>query len=63
MYNNITAKFKIEANDDLAVNESKLNESNKNAKVNYKSNILKLNTMEDYKGPEYELLITLKKKK
>jgi biotin-dependent carboxylase-like uncharacterized protein len=62
MYKNITAKFKIEANDELAVNESKLNESNKNAILKYNSNIFKLNSLEVYKGPEYELLSSLQQK-
>jgi biotin-dependent carboxylase-like uncharacterized protein len=62
MNKNITAKFKIEANDELAVNESKLNESNKNAILKYNSNIFKLNSLEVYKGPEYELLSSLQQK-
>jgi len=56
MYKSITDKFKIEANDDLAVNESEHNESNKNAILKYNSKIFNSNSLEVFKGPEFELL-------
>lgn len=56
MYKTITDKFKIEAHDELAVNESQHNESNKNAILKYNSKIFNSNNLEVFKGPEFELL-------
>lgn len=59
MFKNITTKFKIETNDSLAVNESRQNETNKNAILKYNSKIFDSNCLEVFKGPEFELLSSL----
>lgn len=56
MYRNITSKFKIEANDELIIKDSKQIETNKNAVLKYNSAVFSSNSLKVYKGPEFELL-------
>ncbi|MGM5471123.1 biotin-dependent carboxyltransferase family protein [Flavobacteriaceae bacterium LMO-SS05] len=62
MFKTITAKFKIEANDDLLIAESKPIASNKYAVLKYNSTLFTSNRIEVFKGPEFELLTPLQQK-
>ena len=56
MYRNVTSKFKIEANDELTVNEMVPKVSDKHALLKFNSEMFAFNSIEVFKGPEFELL-------
>lgn len=59
MYNNITSKLKIDANNHLMINEFNQTKTNKHAALKYDSERFGSNILEVYKGPDFELLITV----
>lgn len=56
MYKNVTSKFKIEVNDDLQINETLPIDTSKYATLKFNKAIFDSNTIEVFKGPEFELL-------
>ena len=56
MYRNVTSRFKIEANDELTIKEIVPKVSDKHASLKFNSEMFTSNSIEVFKGPEFELL-------
>lgn len=56
MYKNVTSKFKIETNDELQIIETQPSDSNKYALLKFNTSVFESNTIEVFKGPEFEFL-------
>jgi len=59
MYKNVTSKFKIEASDGLTIEELESIASDKHALLKFDPEMFTSNTIEVFRGPEFELLTSV----